>query len=136
VDEFNKSGTLHAAITVSGIGRRLPRGTELTLYRVGQEALSNVSRHAHARRVNLDLQRCAGDVVLLVRDDGVGFHPQSVQPARGHGLGLVGMRERVATVGGALTVESQPGRGTIIEARIPLAATTPGVEAASGGTAG
>ena len=52
-------------------------------------------------------------------DDGIGFDPHSVQPARGHGLGLVGMRERVATVGGTLTVESQPGKGTRIEARIP-----------------
>ncbi len=131
VDEVNKSGTLHATIIVSGIDRRLPRETELTLYRMGQEALSNVSRHAHAGRVNLDLQRCGNYVVLVVRDDGVGFDPQSVQPARGHGLGLVGMRERVATVGGTLVVESQPGNGTRLEARIPLGATAP----ESGGTA-
>ena len=67
VDEFNKSGTLHATITVSGIDRRLPRETELTLYRVGQEALSNVSRHANAHQVDLDLRRGAGDVVLRVQ---------------------------------------------------------------------
>ena len=124
VDEFNKSGALHATIAVSGIDRRLPRETELTLYRVGQEALSNVSRHANAHQVDLYLRRGAGVVVLRVRDDGIGFDPQSVQPAPGHGLGLVGMRERVATVGGTLTVESQPGKGTRLEARIPLEAST------------
>ena len=135
VDEFNKSGALQATITVSGMDRRLPRDTELALYRVGQEALSNVSLHAHACQVDLDLRRSSDDVVLSVRDDGVGFDPQCVQPATGHGLGLVGMRERLATVGGVLTIEAQPGRGASIVARIPLPVAVPGEVVPSEGRA-
>lgn len=119
VDEFNKEGAMQASIRVSGMERRLPRETELTLYRVGQEALSNVSRHAQADHVAITLQRSDGIVELEVRDDGVGFDPENVHPATGHGLGLVGIRERVATIGGTLAVHSRPGGGASIVARVP-----------------
>jgi signal transduction histidine kinase len=92
---------------------------ELVLYRIGQEALSNVSLHAHATHVQVRLQRVPGAVELEVRDDGVGFDVQNVHPATGHGLGLVGMRERVATIGGTLIINSQPGHGTAIVAHVP-----------------
>jgi signal transduction histidine kinase len=88
-----------------------------------QEALTNVLKHAQARRVSLLLQQAPGQAVAVVEDDGVGFDADSVTaPTRAGGrLGLFGMRERVALVGGTLTVESSPGRGTTVIARISLA---------------
>jgi PAS domain S-box-containing protein len=101
---------------------RLPQTVETVLYRVVQEALTNVLRYAKARRVSLVLQRFSGQAVLVVEDDGIGFDATLEQaPARKGGrLGLRGMRERVTLVGGTLTVESGAGAGTTVIARIPL----------------
>ena len=91
-------------------------------FRTVQEALTNVMRHAKAERVVVALSRRGDQLVLRIEDDGVGFDP-SARAARswaGGGLGLLGMRERLHSVGGALVVEAAVGRGTVIEARIPL----------------
>jgi signal transduction histidine kinase len=103
--------------------RRLPQEFETTLYRIAQEALTNVSRHAHAQRVSVLLERHAGFVSLIVEDDGRGFDTQAVTGASaGQGrLGLLGMQERVKLAGGSLTIESAPGAGATIFARLPLA---------------
>ena len=103
---------------------RLPEAAETALYRVVLEALTNVLRHAGARRVSLVLQRFPGQAVAVVEDDGVGFDAESVTAPAGDGrrLGLLGMRERMALVGGTLTVESAVGRGTTVIARVPLRA--------------
>ncbi len=103
-----------------------PRPTpliETVCFRVVQEALTNVARHAHAQHVWIELRRCDDDVVsLVVRDDGTGFHVGSSQERaiQGKSLGLLGMRERIALVGGSLELNSGPGRGTEIRVRIPL----------------
>lgn len=96
---------------------RLPSPVETALYRVVQEALTNVLKHAAARRVSVVLQRSPGQVSAVVEDDGQGFDAESVA---GHRLGILGMRERAALVGGTLAVESGSGRGTTVIARIPL----------------
>jgi two-component system sensor histidine kinase UhpB len=119
IDEFNKQEGVRATIAVAGLDRRLPRETELVLYRVGQEALSNVSRHAGASTVNVTLRREGDRCVLQVADNGVGFDPARIDPQAGHGLGLVGMRERIAMIGGELEVAAQPGAGAQITARVP-----------------
>lgn len=98
---------------------RLPEVAETALYRVVQEALTNVLRHAGARRVSLVLQWSPGQAVVVVEDDGVGFDAELTTGPVGR-LGLLGMRERVALVGGTLTIESSPGRGTTIIACVPL----------------
>ncbi len=96
---------------------------ETVCFRVVQEALTNVARHAHARHVWIELRQCGEDIVsLVVRDDGIGFQ---VDRSREHtirekGLGLLGMRERVALVGGSLELHSVPGQGAEIRVRIPL----------------
>ena len=87
-----------------------------TVYRVLQEALTNVAKHAGARRVSVRLVRLETAVELRVQDDGVGFGPG----ANGRGLGLQGMRERAALLGGAVQLESAPGQGTMITARFPV----------------
>jgi signal transduction histidine kinase len=95
---------------------RLPGDVETTLYRITQEALTNIVKHAQARRVSIVLTRRDGLVTAVVEDDGRGF----AETADGERLGLLGMRERVELVGGRLTVESSEGRGTTIAAEVPL----------------
>src|SRR5579884_3197840 len=108
-----------------GLRGRLPAEVELVLYRVAQEALTNVAKHAHAGRVWIDLDRGADDVTIAIADDGVGFDPETAAAGdgRGLGLGLFGMAERVAVVGGTLNIWRRIGGGTEIFAFIPLDAT-------------
>jgi signal transduction histidine kinase len=89
-----------------------------TMYRILQEALTNVARHAAATSVVVELNRDDRTLELQVRDDGAGFDVDRVMPGL-QGLGLRGMRERVTLLGGVLSVESQPGRGTVVRANIP-----------------
>jgi signal transduction histidine kinase len=104
-------------------GRRLPGEVETTLYRVVLEALHNVLKHARARHVSVILERRDGHAVAIVEDDGTGFDAEAARLGQPTGrLGLLGMRERMALVGGALEVESTPGAGTTVFARIPLPA--------------
>ncbi len=102
--------------------QRLPPEAETALYRIVQEALTNVVKHASALRVSITLVRKEGFAVVVVEDDGRGFEPGT---ARTGSLGFVGMRERVELVGGRLTVESAPGAGTTIAAEVPLTSAPP-----------
>ncbi len=95
---------------------RLPLAAEEALYRIGQEALHNVVKHANASNATIKIWRDGDRVLLSVIDDGAGFEPEDVP--RGH-LGLIGMRQRVDLVGGELRVESEAGEGTTIEAAVP-----------------
>jgi two-component system, NarL family, sensor histidine kinase DevS len=95
---------------------RLPAEVETALYRIVQESLTNVVKHARARRVSILLARRAGVVKAVVEDDGRGFDPTEL---RDDGFGLVGMRERLALLGGRLEVESRPESGTTIAAEVP-----------------
>ena len=97
--------------------RRLPAETETALYRIVQEALTNVLKHADATRVTVRLRLHEKAVELVVQDNGAGFDPGAV---RDGGLGLVGMRERVALLGGRMVVESSEGAGTMLKAEVPL----------------
>jgi two-component system sensor histidine kinase UhpB len=99
---------------------RLPPQVELVLYRVVQEALTNAAKHAAAARVRVALRRALSDVVASVEDDGEGCDVEEMMRSRERGLGLFGMQERLALVGGQLTIDSAPGRGTRIQARLPL----------------
>lgn len=98
---------------------RLPAEIETTLYRIVQEALTNVIRHAHASRVDVVLERRDGSLLVIVEDDGIGFDADLARES-GH-LGLLGMEERTEMLGGTLTVESQPGRGTTLFVEVPYA---------------
>ena len=96
---------------------RLPEEVETALYRIVQESLTNVVKHARARRVSILLARREGAVKAVVEDDGRGFDPAELA---GDGFGLVGMRERLALLGGRLEVESGPEAGTTIAAEVPI----------------
>jgi len=97
---------------------RLPPEIETTLYRVVQEALSNIVKHAAAEHVSIVVTQHGGAVAATVDDDGQGFAEGTV---RADALGLTGMRERLALVGGTLELESAPGSGTTVAAQVPLA---------------
>ena len=96
--------------------RRLPSEVETALYRIVQESLTNVVKHARARRVSISVTRMEGSVKAVIEDDGQGF--DSASPDGGHGL--IGMRERLALLGGHLRIESSEGVGTTIAADVPV----------------
>jgi PAS domain S-box-containing protein len=102
---------------------RLACDVETTLYRIAQEALTNVAKHACAKRVEIILERRADHVILIVEDDGVGFDQSREPGTAGQGFGLLGMQERAALVGATLEIESAQGRGTTILVR--MATTSP-----------
>lgn len=111
---------------VSDLGaERLPAASETVLYRVAQEALLNIRRHAAARRVGVLLERREGAILLSIDDDGVGFCPDDARARMREGhFGLVGMRERVELAGGGWHLDSTPGSGTRITAILPDHAAT------------
>ncbi|HZB60530.1 MAG TPA: sensor histidine kinase [Actinomycetota bacterium] len=111
---------LAATATVTGTPQPLSPDAEVTLLRVTQEALANVTRHAHAGRVAVTLSYMDGEAALDVRDDGSGFVPTADGHGPNGGLGLRGMRERVEALGGRLAVESTPGQGTTIAVTVPV----------------
>lgn len=112
-----------ADVQVIGSEERLPDEVATATYRVVQEALTNVLKHARATTVSVVLDRRPRDVRLVIEDDGVGFDPDSpaaTVPGARRRLGLLGMRERLNQIGGTLTVESSPGAGTTLFVAIPL----------------
>ncbi len=96
---------------------RLPSEIETTLYRVVQESLTNILKHANARHISVSLARRESTVAAVIEDDGDGFDPRSI---REEGVGLLGMRERLSFVDGRLEIESRPGAGTTIVAEVPV----------------
>ncbi|MFN2491654.1 MAG: PAS domain S-box protein [Pyrinomonadaceae bacterium] len=101
-------------------GERLTPEIETALYRIAQEALNNIAKHARASEVAIVLERRADQVSLIIEDDGIGFDSQKVLGARDNGLGLVGLRERAALFGGTVEIESQPEKGATVVVRIPV----------------
>jgi PAS domain S-box-containing protein len=99
----------------------------IVLYRVAQEALTNVARHANASRVKVEIQNLDGAVCMTIHDNGDGFQEKRVAKAKtNQRLGLLGMRERLEMVGGSLTVTSAPGKGATVQANIPAKARSEG----------
>ena len=103
-----------------------PSEIEVALYRIFQEALTNVARHSEARRVQAWIRREGGEMVLVVEDDGRGFDPGRIAKGGDGRAGLTGMRERVLGLGGRLDVKTAPGRGVRLEARMPWETTHDG----------
>ncbi len=123
VENFVREWSRHYQIpaefsAVGPNGSRPKPEVETNLYRIAQEALNNIHKHAGAGHVSVLLERLDGQVVLIVEDDGKGFEPgMGVDGERG--MGLLSMSERAAQVGGALEIESKPGAGTTVYARVP-----------------
>ncbi len=118
---FAKRSGIQVELKLAEIVKRLPREVELALFRVLQESLTNVHRHAKASRVDIDVECTQDEVILSVGDNGKGINPTVLEKFRGGeagGIGLAGMRERLAELGGTLGVESN-GNGTKIRATLP-----------------
>jgi two-component system, NarL family, sensor histidine kinase UhpB len=116
VRRFAQQTGVKASLETRGQPALLGPDQQIAVYRVAQEALSNVGQHADASSVNVELETSDDGVALTVRDDGRGFDPAD---RRNGGLGLGGMAERARLVGGDLAIESQPGQGTALTLRIP-----------------
>lgn len=121
-DRFSRREAIAVDLQLDYIPSSLPPVTALGLYRITQEALFNIARHAKATQVQIALKRSTTGLSLSVRDNGIGFDAarRQLRPS----LGLTGMRERANLVGGSIEIESQPGAGTIVRVQLPTAAIT------------
>jgi PAS domain S-box-containing protein len=116
--EFTRKGGIPVNYVHRGISACLPGRTASTLYRIAEEALGNVAKHACAKETWVTLSKTAKGIRLAIRDDGAGFDPVAVDP--GSGLGILAMRERLRAVGGSLSIRSRHGTGTEVVALAPL----------------
>jgi signal transduction histidine kinase len=119
--QIARSTGLRLDVAADDLPEELPEEHKTCIFRLVQEALNNVCRHSNANLVAITVRTEDGRIAVTVRDNGRGFTPH-----RAKGLGLVGMQERVAGLGGQLRIESEPGKGTIIEASLPLPQEFPG----------
>ena len=128
--EWSRSTGIRAEFASRGLTNleRLNKVVETTLYRVVQEALTNVHRHSESEIVSVLLERMDGEVTVIVEDSGAGFDVEAVAAGNSERLGLVGMRERIELVGGNLTIESAEGQGTTVYARVGRAGRASGAE--------
>ena len=122
VDRQGQQGGFCACFTADSLEDRLRPDLEIACFRVVQEALTNIIRHAHARQVSVELRTIQEELELIIRDDGVGFDVKAAleKASQGLSLGLLGMEERVRLAGGQTSFESIPGHGTQIRVRFPL----------------
>jgi PAS domain S-box-containing protein len=115
---FSRQHGIDVGFDVASAPPQIPEDVKLCLYRIAQESLTNIAKHARARQVLVSLRGSSRDVTLRIEDVGDGF---DIEEVRGKGgLGLVSMDERVRLVKGNLVIESQPGKGTTVEVRVPL----------------
>jgi signal transduction histidine kinase len=118
---FAKRTGVRASLTAFAAVEQLDTAKRTVLFRVAQEALTNVARHAQASRVEVSIQKLPDGVCMKIKDDGKSFNIKRASHANGgKHLGLLGMRERLEMVGGSFGVESAPGKGTTVQAQIPL----------------
>ena len=113
----SEGGVLDVQVEAWVVPGRLPADVETAVYRIAQEALTNVVKHAAAKRVSIVVTRLPGRVAVMIEDDGVGF---DLATSRAEGLGLLGMRERVELLDGSLKIESGPDVGTTLVVELPL----------------
>jgi signal transduction histidine kinase len=123
VEEWSKHFNIPAEYhTATKELRRFPQDIETNLYRIVQEALNNIYKHAHATRVDVIFECHEDHLVLIIEDNGQGFEINNIEIQGGEvkGMGLIGMRERAVLIGGKIEIESQPGDGTTIIVRAPM----------------
>jgi signal transduction histidine kinase len=120
IDSFARRQGLPVELESEHLDQRLAPDLEIALYRIVQEALTNVARHAHARSCRVSLRGEGESVLVTIEDDGVGFDPAKLEPlGQPRGLGLIGIRERVAQHNGTLQLETGPGQGTRLIIKLP-----------------
>jgi len=121
IDSFRARTGIKARLRISLTEERLPEAIEIALFRITQEALTNVFRHSKAASVSVTLSKRRNSLWLSIKDNGVGFDPDDLtQEPQKRGFGLFGIKERLKGVGGRLDLQSEPGKGTRLVATIPL----------------
>ncbi|MDQ2683567.1 MAG: PAS domain-containing sensor histidine kinase, partial [Chloroflexota bacterium] len=121
LERFQHRTGITVELVQAGAEGRFPATVEITAYRIVQESLTNIARHARTPEASINLVADAQSLVVTIRDEGIGFLPDAVR----QGSGLGGMRERVALIGGTLIIESRPDAGTTITAILPIAPDLP-----------
>jgi signal transduction histidine kinase len=120
-EEWAAMAGVDVHVQMNGLDRlRLATDVETHAYRIVQESLHNVQKHAHATRVQITMERRRGTLELRIADDGVGFEPASARDQH-HAFGLIGMRERTTLIGGMLDIDTTPGKGTTVLLIVPHA---------------
>jgi signal transduction histidine kinase len=128
---FRKRHGVRVELFAEPMTQRARPHTEIAAYRIVQEALTNVAKHAQATVCRVSLQQSARSLLVTIDDDGVGFDLAEVERERARrGLGLIGIRERVAQLHGTLRIETAPGRGTCVTVELPALLVVPGAQAA------
>jgi PAS domain S-box-containing protein len=122
LNRYSQRLGIEVSMDSKGLESRLPEEVETTLYRVIQEALTNIARHAQASMVRLSLERSVETVIVSIHDDGKGFDVEGLQSSATlpEGMGLLGINDRVSTLGGRVEIHSKPGQGTHVNIEIPL----------------
>jgi signal transduction histidine kinase len=115
--EFSRGTQVTYSLSVPDENLPLAEERAIALFRIVQEALTNVARHARARHVHVKLERVGDDCLLEIRDDGCGFDPVAI---RKRSFGLAGMKERMLMLGGKIDIVSTPGKGTTIKVELPI----------------
>lgn len=130
VQQFEKRRGIETHFIVEGSRNRLPAEYETVLFRIVQEALTNVAKHAQASKVEVTLAFYPAQVNVTIRDNGVGFDLNQVLPEDGHhaGWGLLGIQERALLLGGQYVIDSKPGQGTCIQVKVPVLMETEDVQ--------
>jgi signal transduction histidine kinase len=113
---------LKIMVDIEGDEITISSALKIAIFRIVQEALNNITKHAQARDVYIKLEYQLRNLVVTVRDDGVGFDMGTVRMSRARrpSLGLAGMQERAVLVGGEVSIQSSPGQGTLVEAKLPF----------------
>ena len=120
-ERYSKQCQIHTEVSIKGFdSERLPPEVELCMYRIMQEALTNAAKHSAASRVDISIMRAGRYVMLTVTDNGTGFDASAIMTEGQDSLGLYGMQERVALLGGELTISSNAGAGTTISVKVPI----------------
>jgi two-component system sensor histidine kinase DegS len=120
VRRFSQRTGVHTELVGGPGDARMAAELELCVYRVVQEALTNVSKHAHASACLVFMRRLADSLVVTVEDDGKGFEPEQMSGERCFGVGLVGVRERVSHLRGTVRLDTRPGKGTRLTMELPV----------------
>lgn len=119
---FKEETGIHVSLSAFAAVEQVNGDKRTVLYRIAQEALTNVARHAQASRAEVRIQKLDGNICMKIKDNGKGFQAErALDDKKNNRLGLLGMRERVEMVAGTFCVESAPGKGTVVQVEIPIA---------------
>jgi signal transduction histidine kinase len=125
VENFGQRTGIACDLTIGDASVELSHAQATAVFRIVQESLTNIAKHAQASHADIAIEKEDGQLVVRIEDNGVGFVPTA--PRKPSSLGLFGLRERAQLLGGEATIDSTPGQGTMVEARFPLgdSATAP-----------